>query len=55
MLWQHDNGNFTVVTMTTIMTMKNPDKIKQEKKVFNGQIIQMFLKHKLGELESIGF
>ena len=37
------------------MTMKNPDKIKQEKKVFNGQIIQMFLKHKLGEFLTLKF
>ena len=28
-LWrQHDNGNLFVATMTTIMTMKTPDKIK---------------------------
>ena len=27
LLRQHNNGNLIVATMTTIMTMKNPDKI----------------------------
>ena len=29
LLRQHDNGNLIVATMTTITTMKNPDKITQ--------------------------
>ena len=60
LLRQHDNGKRIVVTMTTIMTMKNPDKIKQKsrqlmlksylinicKLVMEQPIFRMFLKHK---------
>ena len=35
--------------------MRNADKIKYKKEAFDPQIIQMFLNHKLGELQSIGF
>ena len=37
------------------MTMKNPDKIKLKKETFDTQIIEMFLKHKLGEFQALQF
>ena len=55
MLRQHDNGNFIDATMTTITTMKNCDKIKLKKEAFDTQIIEMFLKHKLGEFQALQF
>ena len=55
LLRQHNNGNFIDATMKTIMTMKNPDKIKLKKEKFDTQIIEMFLKHKLGEFQALQF
>ena len=50
LLRQHDNGNLIVATITT---MKYPDKIKLKKEVFDTRIIEMFLKHKLGEFQAL--
>ena len=35
--------------------MKNPDEIKFKKEAFDTQIIEMFLKHKLGEFQALQF